>query len=394
MYRIRTLDNIAERGITTFAADKFHVAGDMKRPHAILLRSHYLSIDELDDEVAAVARAGAGVNNIPVDACTERGIVVFNTPGANANSVKEIVLAALLLSARDIVGGMRFVRTLQDVNEEIDVHAKVELEKKRFSGRELTGRTLGVVGLGSVGSLVAKAALDLGMDVVGYDPALSIDAAWRLPSQVVRMENLPSLFSRSELISLHVPANPETRSMINAETLASFRPGTALLNFAREEIVDVPAVVNALDEGILSYYFTDFPNSLLSGHERAHAMPHLGASTTEAEEKCAVMAASQLDTFLQFGNIENSVNFPTISLEPSEGYRIGISNRNVAGSLGGLLSVLADRQINVIDLINKSRGEIAYNLIDIAEPPNDQILADLLAIKTVIGVRAMANEIT
>ena len=394
MYRIRTLDNIAERGITTFAADKFDVAGDMKRPHAILLRSHYLSIDELDDEVAAVARAGAGVNNIPVDACTERGIVVFNTPGANANSVKEIVLAALLLSARDIVGGMRFVRTLQDVNEEIDVHAKVELEKKRFGGRELTGRTLGVVGLGSVGSLVAKAALDLGMDVVGYDPALSIDAAWRLPSQVVRMENLPSLFSRSELISLHVPANPETRSMINAETLASFRPGTALLNFAREEIVDVPAVVNALDEGILSYYFTDFPNSLLSGHERAHAMPHLGASTTEAEEKCAVMAASQLDTFLQFGNIENSVNFPTISMEPSEGYRIGISNRNVAGSLGGLLSVLADRQINVIDLINKSRGEIAYNLIDIAEPPNDQILADLLAIKTVIGVRAMANEIT
>ncbi len=393
MYRIRTLDNIAERGITTFAADKFDVAGDMKRPHAILLRSHYLSIDELDDEVAAVARAGAGVNNIPVDACTERGIVVFNTPGANANSVKEIVLAALLLSARDIVGGMRFVRTLQDVNEEIDVHAKVELEKKRFSGRELTGRTLGVVGLGSVGSLVAKAALDLGMDVVGYDPALSIDAAWRLPSQVVRMENLPSLFSRSELISLHVPANPETRSMINAEALASFRPGTALLNFAREEIVDVPAVVNALDEGILSYYFTDFPNSLLSGHERAHAMPHLGASTTEAEEKCAVMAASQLDTFLQFGNIENSVNFPTISMEPSEGYRIGISNRNVAGSLGGLLSVLADRQINVIDLINKSRGEIAYNLIDIADPPSEPMLSDLLAIETVIGVRAMPNEL-
>ncbi len=393
MYRIRTLDNIAERGITTFAADKFRVAAETERPHAILLRSHDLSIDDLNDDVAAVARAGAGVNNIPVDACTERGIVVFNTPGANANSVKEIVLAALLLSARDIVGGMRFVRTLQDVKEEIDVHAKVELEKRRFSGRELTGRTLGVIGLGSVGSLVAKAALDLGMDVVGYDPALSIDAAWRLPSQVVRMENLPSLFSRAELISLHVPANPETSSMINAEALASFRPGTALLNFAREEIVDVPAVVNALDMGILSYYFTDFPNSLLSGHERAHAMPHLGASTTEAEEKCAVMAASQLDTFLQFGNIENSVNFPTISMEPSEGYRIGISNRNVAGALGGLLSVLAERRINVIDLINKSRGEIAYNLIDIAEPPSDQTLADLLAINTVIGVRAMENEI-
>ena len=393
MYRIRTFDNIAERGIATFAADKFQVDEDLKSPHAILLRSHNLTIDELDTYVAAVARAGAGVNNIPVDVCTERGIVVFNTPGANANSVKEIVLAALLLSVRDIVGGMRFVRTLQDVKEEIDVGAKVELEKRRFRGRELTGRTLGVVGLGSVGSLVAKAALDLGMDVVGYDPALSIDAAWRLPSAVVRMENLSSLFSRSELVSLHVPANPETSSMINAETLASFRPGTALLNFAREEIVDVPAVVNALDTGILSYYFTDFPSSLLSGHERAHAMPHLGASTTEAEENCAVMAARQLDTFLQYGNIENSVNFPTISMEPSEGHRIGISNKNVAGSLGELLSVLADRQINVIDLINKSRGEIAYNLIDIADPPSEPMLSDLLAIETVIGVRAMPNEL-
>ncbi len=393
MYRIRTFDNIAERGIATFAADKFQVDEDLKSPHAILLRSHNLTIDELDTYVAAVARAGAGVNNIPVDVCTERGIVVFNTPGANANSVKEIVLAALLLSVRDIVGGMRFVRTLQDVKEEIDVGAKVELEKRRFRGRELTGRTLGVVGLGSVGSLVAKAALDLGMDVVGYDPALSIDAAWRLPSAVVRMENLSSLFSRSELVSLHVPANPETSSMINAETLASFRPGTALLNFAREEIVDVPAVVNALDTGILSYYFTDFPSSLLSGHERAHAMPHLGASTTEAEENCAVMAARQLDRFLRYGNIENSVNFPTISMEPSEGHRIGISNKNVAGSLGELLSVLADRQINVIDLINKSRGEIAYNLIDIADPPSEPMLSDLLAIETVIGVRAMPNEL-
>jgi len=393
MYRIRTFDNIAERGIAAFAADKFQVDEDLKSPHAILLRSHNLTIDELDTYVAAVARAGAGVNNIPVDVCTERGIVVFNTPGANANSVKEIVLAALLLSVRDIVGGMRFVRTLQDVKEEIDVGAKVELEKRRFRGRELTGRTLGVVGLGSVGSLVAKAALDLGMDVVGYDPALSIDAAWRLPSAVVRMENLSSLFSRSELVSLHVPANPETSSMINAETLASFRPGTALLNFAREEIVDVPAVVNALDTGILSYYFTDFPSSLLSGHERAHAMPHLGASTTEAEENCAVMAARQLATFLQYGNIENSVNFPTISMEPSEGHRIGISNKNVAGSLGELLSVLADRQINVIDLINKSRGEIAYNLIDIADPPSEPMLSDLLALETVIGVRAMPNEL-
>ena len=393
MYRICTFDEIAEPGIAAFSPEKFEVAENLERPHAILLRSHNLTIEELDTDIVAIARAGAGVNNIPLDACTERGIVVFNTPGANANSVKEIVLAALLLSARDIVGGMRFVRTLQDARSEIDVHAKVESEKKRFKGRELTGRTLGVVGLGSVGSMVAKAALDLGMDVIGYDPALSIDAAWRLPSQVTRMESISDLLSRSELVSLHVPANSETVSMINAETLRSFQPGTALLNFAREEIVDVPAVVAALDSGVLSYYFTDFPNSILSGHERAHAMPHLGASTTEAEENCALMAANQLDSFLRFGNVENSVNFPTITLEPSEGHRIGISNKNVAGSLGGLLSVLADRQINVIDLINKSRGEIAYNLIDIAEPPSEQVLSDLLAIETVMGVRAIESEI-
>lgn len=393
MYRICTFDEIAERGIAAFSPEKFDVAENLERPHAILLRSHNLTIEEWDTDIVAIARAGAGVNNIPVDACTERGIVVFNTPGANANSVKEIVLAALLLSARDIVGGMRFVRTLQDARSEIDVQAKVESEKKRFKGRELTGRTLGIVGLGSVGSMVAKAALDLGMDVIGYDPALSIDAAWRLPSQVTRMESISDLLSRSELVSLHVPANSETVSMINAETLRSFQPGTALLNFAREEIVDVPAVVEALDSGVLSYYFTDFPNSILSGHERAHAMPHLGASTTEAEENCALMAANQLDSFLRFGNVENSVNFPTITLEPSEGHRIGISNKNVAGSLGGLLSVLADRQINVIDLINKSRGEIAYNLIDIAEPPSEQVLSDLLAIETVMGVRAIESEI-
>ena len=393
MYRICTFDEIADRGIAAFSPEKFDVAENLERPHAILLRSHNLTIEEWDTDIVAIARAGAGVNNIPVDACTERGIVVFNTPGANANSVKEIVLAALLLSARDIVGGMRFVRTLQDARSEIDVQAKVESEKKRFKGRELTGRTLGIVGLGSVGSMVAKAALDLGMDVIGYDPALSIDAAWRLPSQVIRMESISDLLSRSELVSLHVPANSETVSMINAETLRSFQPGTALLNFAREEIVDVPAVVEALDSGVLSYYFTDFPNSILSGHERAHAMPHLGASTTEAEENCALMAANQLDSFLRFGNIENSVNFPTIALEPSEGHRIGISNKNVAGSLGGLLSVLADRQINVIDLINKSRGEIAYNLIDIAEPPSEQVLSDLLAIETVMGVRAIESEI-
>ena len=326
---------------------------------------------------------------MPVDACTERGIVVFNTPGANANSVKELVLAALLLTSRDVLGGFEYVRSLEAVDDEAELHRLVEAEKRRFRGHEVAGRTLGIVGLGAIGSRVARAALNLGMDVLGYDPALSVDAAWRLPSDVKRMENLAALAARSDYVTLHVPALPETANMVDAKSLGSFRPGTVLLNFARQEIVDERAVRDALEDGRLRAYIADFPSTVLSGMANVHATPHLGASTDEAEENCAVMAADQLRDFLRHGNVENSVNFPDVNLEPAGGYRVGVTNLNVAGMLGHVMSVLADANINVIDMINKSRANVAYNLIDIETPPSEGVIDRIEAFEEVLSVRVL-----
>ena len=387
MYRVRTYNQIAARGLERFAKYGFEVGAQVEEAHAILLRSHNLRASELGAELRAVARAGAGVNNVPVNACTDRGVVVFNTPGANANSVKELTLAALVLASRDVLGGVRYVQTLSNVTDVGELHKLVEGEKKRFKGRALFGRTLGVVGLGAIGSLVARAGLDLGMDVVGYDPALSVDAAWRLPSKVQRMENLPSLFARSDYVTLHVPVLPTTRGLIDTEALGAFRPGAALLNFARQEVVDEAAIADALKTGALGAYFSDFPSTTLAACENVFATPHLGASTLEAEENCAVMAADQLSDFLRFGNIKNSVNFPAVNLEPSEGYRLAVTNKNVAGTLGQLMSVLAEREINVIDMINKSRDEVAYNLIDIASESTAELTERVNAIDSVINVR-------
>ena len=387
MYRVRTYNQIAPRGLERFPDEGFEIGPDLPDAQAILLRSHKLTAAEVGPSLRAVARAGAGVNNVPVDLCTERGVVVFNTPGANANSVKELTLAALLLASRDVTGGMQYAKTLSNVTDERELHKLVEGEKKRFKGHELFGRTLGVVGLGAIGSRVARAGLDLGMRVVGYDPALSIDAAWRLPSQVRRMEDPPSLFACSDYVTLHVPSLPETQGMIDAEALAAFQPGAALLNFARQEIVDEAAVLAALRSGHLAAYFSDFPSAALAAHEHAHATPHLGASTQEAEENCAVMAANQLTDFLRFGNIENSVNFPAVNLERTEGHRIAVTNWNVAGTLGQVLSVLADANINVIDMLNKSRDDVAYNLIDLEVAPTEALTDAIEAIDSVIGVR-------
>ncbi len=388
MYRVKTYNQIAPRGLERFPAEGFEIGPDLTGAQAILLRSHVLAERELWPSVRAVARAGAGVNNVPVDVCTQRGVVVFNTPGANANSVKELTLAALLLASRDVTGGMEYARTLANVTDQDELHQLVEGEKKRFKGRELFGRTLGVVGLGAIGSRVARAGLDLGMRVVGYDPALSIDAAWRLPGDVERMDDLPSLFGRSDYVTLHVPALPETRDLIDAEALSAFRPGAALLNFARQQIVDEAAILGALRSGHLGAYFSDFPSAALAANRHAHATPHLGASTREAEENCAVMAADQLTDFLRFGNIENSVNFPAVNLERMEGYRIAVTNWNVAGTLGQVLSVLADADINVIDMLNKSRDDVAYNLIDLAVEPTAALTSQIAAIDSVIGVRS------
>lgn len=387
MYKIKTYNQIAVRGLERFSRDAYEVGSEINDPHAVLLRSHKLAAAELTPSLLAVARAGAGVNNVPVEACTEQGVVVFNTPGANANSVKELVLAALLIAARDIVGGVQYVQSLGGIDDESELNRLVETEKKRFKGRELYGKSLGVVGLGAIGSLVARAALDLGMDVLGYDPAISVDAAWRLPAEVQRMENLPSLFSRADFVTLHVPLLEETLGLINAESLRSFQPGSVLLNFARQPIVDTAALKLALEDGQVGLYVADFPVPGLAGHPRVRLTPHLGASTEEAEENCAVMAANQLISFLETGNIHNSVNFPAVNLEPAGGFRLAVTNRNVPGMLGQMTSVLAEQQINVVDMINRSRGDVAYNLIDVVEEPDQSLIDGICAIDSVMNVR-------
>ena len=389
MYRIRTYNHIAVRGLQRFSRERYEVGGEVADPDGILLRSHKLSPEAVGRGLRAVARAGAGVNNVPVERCTANGVVVFNTPGANANSVKELVLAALLLSSRDLVGGMEYVSSLAKVADAAELNALVEAEKKRFKGRELYGKSLGVVGLGAIGSLVARAALDLGMKVLGYDPAISVDAAWRLPGEVRRMENLVSLCARSDYVSLHVPLLPQTEGLIGGEALGALRPGAVLLNFARAPVVDQAALAHALDEGRLGGYVADFPLPGLVGHARVRFTPHLGASTAEAEENCAVMAADQLAAFLETGNISNSVNFPSVSLEPSGGRRLAVTNRNVAGMLGQMTSVLAKHGINIIDILNKSRDEVAYNLLDIEAAPDAALVAELNAIDSVINVRVL-----
>ena len=391
MFKVRTYNQIAARGLARFPAEQFEVGAGVAVPDAVLLRSHPLEAAELGAQVTAVARAGAGVNNVPVDVCTTRGIVVFNTPGANANSVKELTLAALLLAARDIAGGLEFVGTLSNLTDEKELNRLVEGEKRRFKGRELFGRTLGVVGLGAIGSQVARAALDLGMRVVGYDPALSVDAAWRLPSRVARMDNLAALLARSDYVTLHVPALADTVGMIDATALGALRPGATLLNFARRQIVVEKAIADALASGRLRAYLSDFPSTTLGAGPNVRATPHLGASTTEAEENCAVMAADQLMDFLRCGNIVNSVNFPDVFLDQAEGHRVAIINRNVPGTLGQVMSVLADANINVIDMLNKSRDDVAYNLIDIAAEPTASLLGQIEAIDSVIGARAFAG---
>jgi D-3-phosphoglycerate dehydrogenase len=387
MYKVRTFNNIAVCGLERFSRESYEVGSEIADPHAILLRSHKLTEAELSPSLRAIARAGAGVNNVPVQACTEKGVVVFNTPGANANSVKELVLAALLISSRDVVGGIDFVSSLSGITDEAELNRLVEAEKKRFKGRELLGKSLGVVGLGAIGSLVARAALDLGMEVLGYDPAISVDAAWRLPSEVQRMENLPSLFARADYVTLHVPLLPATEGMINEESLRLFRPGSVLLNFARQPVVDSTALRAALDDGRVARYVADFPVPGLTDHPSVRLTPHLGASTEEAEENCAVMAANQLVHFLETGNIKNSVNFPAVNLEPTGGYRLAVTNRNVPGMLGQMTAVLAERNINVIDMLNKSRDDVAYNLIDVTEEPEQALIDDICAIEAVMNVR-------
>ncbi len=388
MYRILTINNISEKGLNRFPRDQYEVGPEVRDPDAIIVRSHRLSPEDASTSLIAVGRAGAGVNNIPVSDYTEKGIVVFNTPGANANAVKELVMAGLLLSRRGIVQGIEYVESLADCKDADEMNRRVEAGKKQFKGSELKGKTLGVLGLGAIGSMVAEMALQMEMEVLGYDPALSVDAAWRLSSRVRKMDDMQALFARSDIVSLHVPALDSTRGMINRETLTYFREGAVLLNFARGELVDNAAIAEALDRGRLGKYISDFPTPELAGNPGAIETPHLGASTEEAEENCAMMVADQIRDFLENGNIHNSVNFPDIQLErDGTGYRIALANRNVPRILGSVLSILADRDINVIDMLNRSREEIAYNIIDIESAPTDDLMKDICDIEGVINVR-------
>ena len=391
MHKVQVLNNISNKGLDRFTSEYDLTA--TQAPDAILLRSHKLQIEQIDHtSLLAIGRAGAGVNNIPVEACTERGVVVFNTPGANANAVKELVMAGLLLSRRGIIQGMEYVNGLDGIEDKAELNKQVEAGKKAFKGSELKGRTLGVLGLGAIGSLVARMALQMDMDVVGYDPALSVDAAWKLPSQVQKMDSMQMLFSRADIVTLHVPAIEPTIGMINASVLSSFKPGATLLNFAREEIVDNDDVLAALESGQLSQYISDFPNPQMLGKPGVLSTPHLGASTAEAEENCAVMVADQMMDFLDNGNITNSVNFPTIIMERTAGYRIALANNNVPRILGSVLSILADRNINVIDMLNKSRDQVAYNIIDVETKPTPELLAEISAIEGVTNVRTFAES--
>ena len=388
MYRIRCLNNISEKGLSLFRDQGYEFGDSILDGEAIVLRSHKLNVEEINSQVLAIGRAGAGVNNIPVEVCTEKGVVVFNTPGANANAVKELVLAGLLLSVRGVSDGINFVQKLDVSNDKKEMNKIVESSKKLFKGTELRGKTLGVLGLGAIGSMVAETALNLGMKVIGYDPALSVEAAWKLSSQVERINNLPSLFAGADIVTLHIPASKETMGIVDKELLNNFKDSGVLLNFSREEIVDEKGLRESLANGKVKKFISDFPTPGMLGLENVILMPHLGASTSEAEENCAFMVASQITEFLQNGNIKNSVNFPEVNLERTLGsFRLAVVNRNVPKILGSVLSALADKNINVLDMLNKSKDEIAYNLIDIDTKVSDQLLAEISGIEGVVNTR-------
>lgn len=394
MYKIKTFNRISEKGLNCFPSSIYDISDNSPEFQAILLRSHKLGTDEIPDSVLCVARAGSGVNNIPTPFCTSKGIVVFNTPGANSNAVKELVLAGLLIGSRGILDGIQYSESLTNITDKSEMNRLCEGEKKRFAGHELYGRTLGIVGLGAIGSMVAEMALSLGMNVAGYDPVLSVESAWRLPNQVQKVDDLPGLFSVSDYITLHVPAIDATRHMISESALKTAKEGAVLLNFARDSIVDSNAVLNSLDrfkqsgQG-LKQYITDFPEPGLLERNDIVAMPHIGASTAEAEENCAVMAANQIMDYVQNGNIKNSVNFPSISMVRDQGFRLTFSNHNVSGVLGDVLSIFQKNNINVVDMVNKSADKIAYNIVDVEVKPSAPVLASIAEIDQVIRVRSL-----
>ena len=390
MFKIQTLNNISVLGLERLPRDRYEVASGIAQPDAILVRSADMHKLEIPASVKAIGRAGAGTNNIPVKKMTERGVPVFNAPGANANAVKELVLAGMFLAARNLIPAWSFAQGLD--GDDAALHKAVEAGKKNFVGFELPGRTLGVIGLGAIGVKVANAALDLGMRVLGYDPAITVQNAWQLNASVQQAVSVDDLIARSDLITIHVPLIDATRHLINPARVKLMKQGATVLNFAREGVVDEAAVKAGLDEGKLHAYVCDFPTNLLYRHPRVVALPHLGASTGEAEDNCAVMVAEQLRDFLEHGNIRNAVNFPEAVMPPATGAtRLCIANANVPNMVGQITTALAKHNLNIADLLNKSRGDVAYTLVDVDGAIPREMSEELQGIQGVLSVRALSN---
>jgi D-3-phosphoglycerate dehydrogenase len=386
-FKVLTLNNISVAGLQQLPREYYEVASEIQHPDAILLRSHDLHQMDIPDTVRAVARAGAGVNNIPIAKFTERGIPVFNAPGANANAVKELVVAGMLLAARNICPAWEFVRSLDGSPEEME--KAVEQGKKKFVGYELPRRVLGVVGLGAIGVEVANAALGLGMRVIGYDPGMTVERAWQLSSSVEQASSLDELLVRSDMVSLHVPLNEHTRKLMGQDRLALLRSGSVLLNFSRGGIVDEPAVLEALDQERLSSYVCDFPSKALNGHPGVVALPHLGASTLEAEDNCAVMVVENLREYLENGNIRHSVNFPDSVMPRGGSCRLTVANRNVPNMLGQVSTCLAKGGLNILDMLNQSRGDVAYTVMDLDQIVSDETYREISSIDGVLAARVI-----
>ncbi|MBO5836838.1 MAG: phosphoglycerate dehydrogenase [Oscillospiraceae bacterium] len=386
MYHVHYLNKISAKG-TALWTDNYQATENANEADAILVRSAAMHEMEFSDKLAAIARAGAGVNNIPLDRCAEEGIVVFNTPGANANGVKELAICGMLLGSRDVVGGIQWVKTIKD---EADVGKKVEKGKSQFAGTEIMNKTLGVIGLGAIGGPLANAAIGLGMQVYGCDPYISIDAAWHLDSNIIPVKTREEIYENCDIITLHVPLLDSTKKMINAESIAKMKDGVIILNFARDLLVDDEAMEAALKSGKVKKYITDFPNEKTAGMEGVIAIPHLGASTEESEDNCAKMAVRQVMDYMENGNIKNSVNYPAcdmgICTKPG---RVTILHRNIPNSIGQFTTTLAADNINISDMINRSKGEFAYTMLDLDEPTPAKVVEDLEKIDSVIRVRVI-----
>jgi len=389
-YQILVLNQIASQGLDRLPRPRYDVGKNVTRPDAILVRSHDMHRMDIVPTVKAIGRAGAGTNNIPVAEMSKRGVPVFNAPGANANAVKELVFAALLMGARNLVPAMQFVARLTP--DAADFEARVEEGKKQFAGVELPQRTLGIIGLGAVGGLVAETALKLGMKVLGFDPEITVDAAWRLPSNVRKANSVEEVLRQSDFVTLHLPLLPVTRHMIDAKRLEALKRDAVLLNFARDAIVDEQAVLAALREGRLRAYLCDFPSPRLLAEPRVVALPHLGASTAEAEENCAIMVVDQVRAYLEHGEISNAVNFPQIEMARESAFRVAIANANVPNMLGQISTTMAQAGLNIHNMVNKSRGEMAYTLVDVDSAVEQKVIDEIAAIHGVLSVRSIPVE--